>query len=121
MDNLTSVEIKAFVPAKDYELSKRFYQDLDFTLKSDTDGLAYFYHNECSFLLQDHYTKEYADNFMMHLLVKNVDAWWEHIINTNIFEKYGVKASSPEVQPWKMKDFTLHDPSGVCWHFGENI
>ena len=121
MDKLTSVEIKAFVPTKDYELSKKFYQDLGFTLKSDTEGIAYFCHNNCSFLLQDYYTKEYANNFLMHMLVKNVDAWWEHIKESGIVEKYGVKMSSPEVQPWQMKDFTLLDPSGVCWHFGENI
>ena len=29
---LTVTEIKAFVPAKDFELSKRFYQDLGFTI-----------------------------------------------------------------------------------------
>ena len=121
MENLESVEIKAFIPAKDYDLSKKFYQDLGFLMKSDTEGIAYFCHNNCSFLLQDYYTKEYANNFLMHLLVKNVDAWWEHINNIGIIEKYGVKMSSPEIQPWKMKDFTLLDPSGVCWRFGENI
>ncbi|MBK0394875.1 hypothetical protein [Ramlibacter algicola] len=29
--NLKAVELKAFVPAKDYALSKRFYADLGFT------------------------------------------------------------------------------------------
>ena len=24
-------------------------------------------------------TEEHADNFMMHLLVQNVDAWWSYV------------------------------------------
>jgi catechol 2,3-dioxygenase-like lactoylglutathione lyase family enzyme len=52
VSNLRTVELKAFIPAKDYELSKRFYQDVGFTLASDTDGIAYFHHENVSFLLQ---------------------------------------------------------------------
>ncbi|WP_219812684.1 hypothetical protein [Aeromonas sp. ASNIH8] len=42
MPNLNVTEIKAFVPARDFPLSKQFYQDLGFTLASDGDGVAYF-------------------------------------------------------------------------------
>ena len=35
MENLNAVEIKSFVPAKDFELSKRFYQRLGFEMASD--------------------------------------------------------------------------------------
>ena len=34
MTHLRITEIKAFVPAKDFALSKQFYQDLGFTLAS---------------------------------------------------------------------------------------
>jgi len=44
VSNLRTVEIKAFVPARDFELSKRFYQDLGFVMASDSDGIAYFHH-----------------------------------------------------------------------------
>jgi hypothetical protein len=57
MANLRAVELKAFIPAKDFTLSKRFYQDLGFTQSSDTDGVAYFHHGEVSFLLQDFLTR----------------------------------------------------------------
>jgi len=73
MDTLKTVELKAFIPAKDFELSKRFYQDLGFTLASDSGGIAYFHHNNVSFLLQNFYVKELAENLMMHLLVENVE------------------------------------------------
>jgi predicted lactoylglutathione lyase len=32
MANLKTLEIKAFVPARDFALSKRFYEDLGFTI-----------------------------------------------------------------------------------------
>jgi predicted lactoylglutathione lyase len=31
MSSLATVEIKAFVPASDFDLSKKFYRDLGFT------------------------------------------------------------------------------------------
>jgi hypothetical protein len=50
MSNMATVEIKAFVPALDFALSKRFYQDLGFTLAWSDDDLAYFRHGHSSFL-----------------------------------------------------------------------
>ena len=48
MRDLTAIEIKAFVPAKDFELSKRFYQDLGFIVAWSSDGLAYIRHGNTS-------------------------------------------------------------------------
>ena len=58
MTNLRTVELKAFVPARDFALSKRFYADIGFTMASDHDGIAYFHHENVSFLLQDFYGGE---------------------------------------------------------------
>lgn len=43
MSGLTAVEIKAFVPARDFERSMQFYQALGFTRASVTDGVANFH------------------------------------------------------------------------------
>ena len=40
MSNLRITEIKAFVPAKNFELSKQFYKDLGFTMASEGGGVA---------------------------------------------------------------------------------
>ncbi len=120
MLNLRAVEIKAFVSAKDFELSKRFYQDVGFVKASDSDGIAYFHHGEVSFLLQDFYVEALAKNLMMHLLVEDVDSWWNHIREASIAEKYGVKVTGIEQQPWCMRDFVLIDPSGVLWRIAQN-
>ena len=32
----------------------------------------------------------------------------------------GVTVTDVVQQPWKMRDFTLRDPSGVCWRIAQN-
>lgn len=120
MSNLKAIEIKAFVPAKDFELSKRFYEDLGFTKASDSDGVAYFHLGEVSFLLQDYYVAALANNLMMHLLVEDVDAWRDKVRDAGIAEKYGVRVTEIVRQPWRMRDFALVDPSGVLWRIAQN-
>lgn len=121
MANLTTVEVKAFVPSKDFELSKRFYKDFGFELAWSDSDLAYFQHGPSSFLLQNFYIADHANNFMMHLLVEDADAWWSHIMAQGIPEKYGVKAEPPADRPWGLRDFVLVDPASVLWRVGHNI
>ena len=121
MSNLNAVEIKAFIPAKDFDTSKQFYSDLGFTKAYDSDGIAYFYHGNCSFLLQDFYEKAFAENLMMHLLVEDIYAWHEQVSRSGVAEKYNVRVSEVESQPWGMLDFIINDPSGVLWRIGQNI
>lgn len=121
MSNLTTVELKAFIPAKDFALSKQFYSDIGFNKASDTQGVAYFHSGSCSFLLHDFYDKSLAENLMMHLLVEDIASWHDSIIKAGVAEKYDVTVSDITEQPWAMKDFVVHDPSGVLWRFGQNI
>src|SRR5436305_1898020 len=79
MGKLTTIAAKAYVPAKDLALSKQFYQDLGFEVVWSSDDLAYVRNGVSSFLLQRFYNKEHAENFMMHLLVHDVEAWWGHV------------------------------------------
>src|SRR5262245_57622288 len=120
MSSLRAIEIKAFVPAKDFELSKRFYEDLGFTKASDSNGVAYLHHGEASFMLQDLCVVAIADNMMKHLLVEDVAAWWNRIHDSDIAAKYGVKVTEIVEQPWRMRDFVIVDPSGVLWRIAQN-
>jgi len=72
-------------------------------------------HGKAGFLLQNFYPRDLAENLQMHLLVKDVDAWWKHVENAQLSEKYGVRAEPPEDRPWNMRDFVLFDPAGVVW------
>ena len=76
--NLNTVEIKAFVPARDFELSQRFYQAVGFERRFADDDLAYFCAGDCSFLLQRFHVEDHTRNFVMHLLVENVAVLPEH-------------------------------------------
>jgi uncharacterized glyoxalase superfamily protein PhnB len=119
--NLRVTEIKAFVPAKDFELSKKFYRDVGFTMTSEGGGVAYFHAGNASFLLQDFCADGFAESFMMHVLVENVGAWWSRVEESGVVETYGVRLSEIELQSWRMRDFSLTDPSGVCWRIGQNV
>ena len=120
MPTLKITEIKAFVPSKDFELSKQFYKDLGFTMASEGGGVAYFHFDHVSFLLQDFCAESFAENFMMHILVEDVNAWWHHVQKSGVLTKYGVRVTALEDQPWRMRDFCLYDPSGVVWRIGQN-
>jgi Glyoxalase/Bleomycin resistance protein/Dioxygenase superfamily len=117
--NLAVVEIKAFVPAKNFALSMQFYEALGFTRASVFEDIAYFHCGESSFLLQDFFVQDHTANYQMHLLVENVDAWHEKA--KAVAERFNVKVGEPENQPWAMRDFTLFDPSGVLWRIAQNL
>ncbi|HEX5430614.1 MAG TPA: VOC family protein [Bryobacteraceae bacterium] len=119
--NLATVELKAFVPARDFAVSKAFYSRLGFEIPWSSDELAYVRHGHTSFLLQAFYARELAENFMMHLLVENVDDWYVQVLASGVKEEFGVRVDEPRDRPWRIRDFPLFDPSGVLWRIGTNI
>jgi uncharacterized glyoxalase superfamily protein PhnB len=120
MSNLNSVELKTLVPARDFALSRDFYQALGFQMPWGDEQLAYLHHGSCSFLLQNFYVREQAENFVMHLLVEDVEAWHRHLSDAGIVERFGVRMGELVDQPWQMREFVLFDPSGVLWHIAQN-
>lgn len=118
--NLDVVEIKAFVPARDFNESKAFYQALGFAMSWSSDVMACFRYGHSSFLLQAFHVREHAENFMMHLQVENVDDWHAHVRASGVAARFGVKVGEPTDQPWGMRDFTLFDPGGVLWRIGQD-
>ena len=119
--NLATVEIKAFVPARDFERSKQFYEAIGFRMAFASEDLAYFHAGDCAFMLQNFYVEQLANNLMMHLLVENADDWHAHVSAQGLVAQFGVGLGTPEDRPWAMRDFTLTDPSGVLWRIGHNI
>ena len=111
--------LRAFLPTKDFEVSKEFYAALGFTLVLDGD-VAIFATGESEIILTRFYQKEYAENFMMQMLVDDLDAWWARISSLNLQERFGVPAPrEPAMQPWKLEIRYVVDPSGVLWHLAE--
>lgn len=114
---LVSLAMRAFVPARDHALSRRFYAAIGFTETWATPELALFEHGGTSFLLQNFHVPACTDNFMMQLVVADVDAWWRRI--APVAAAFGVRIDDPQDQPWGLRDFPLFDPSGVLWRVSQ--
>jgi catechol 2,3-dioxygenase-like lactoylglutathione lyase family enzyme len=110
---------RPMVPAKDFEISKRFYCDLGFQPKMLTDNLAEMSLGACSFLLQNYYVRDWADNFVIHLYVSDLQPWWERIVAADLVRRYGVKTRAPHRAEWGATVAHLIDPTGVLWWLHE--
>jgi hypothetical protein len=111
---------RPFIPAKDFESSLRFYQAIGFTPHKLGDTLAELSLGSHAFLLQGHYVKEWAENSMMHVLVSDVQAWWQHLNSLDLANQFGVSPPAPpRVEPWGLTVTYVLDPAGVLWHFAE--
>ena len=111
---------RPFLPAKDFEVSLRFYEAIGFRAYKLGDTLAELSLGAHAFLLQGHYVKEWAENTMMHVLVQDVQAWWQHINSLDLAKHFGVQPPAPpRVEPWGLTVAYVFDPAGVLWHFAE--
>lgn len=110
---------RPFLPAKDFNQSKRFYEALGFTKVLDGE-VAIFRIGVSSFILQNYFQEEWAGNFMMQLMVDDLDAWWAHIAVLDLPAQFGVPAPKPPaLQPWGLRIAYVVDPSGVLWHIAQ--
>jgi len=114
---LSITSLKPFVPAKDFELSKRFYTALGFTMSEGWGGTADFTLDGHALRLQDYYVADWANNFMFLIDVERVDVWYLHamaLLESNAFP--GMRVKAPEAVDDAL---VLHvwDPSGVLLIF----
>lgn len=110
---------RPFVPASDFALSKRFYEALGFDKLLDGD-VAIYGMGSTSFVLQNFSTPGFAENFMMQLMVDDLEAWWRHIESLDLAGTFGVQPPrAPVMQPWGLRISYVFDPSGVLWHIAQ--
>jgi len=56
----------------------------------------------------------------MHVLVSDVQAWWEHLNSLDLANQFGVAPPAPpRAEPWGLTVTYLSDPTGVLWHFAQ--
>jgi hypothetical protein len=65
--------MRPMVPTKDDETSKRFYLDLGFRPRQLAERLFEMELGTFSFILQHYYVEDWANNFVMHVLVTGLD------------------------------------------------
>ena len=108
--------LRPIVPAKDFDCSKRFYEALGFVKVLDGE-VAIFNAASGGLILQRYYQKDWAENFMMQLMVDDLEAWWAHIEALDLPLKFGVQPPKPPaMQPWGLRVAYVYDPCGVLWH-----
>lgn len=121
MGNLATSAIRPFVPGgKNYALSKAFYEALGFTVDFDVGEVAGFSCDSGGFLLQNYHHDGWAENFMMQLVVEDLDAWWAHVETLDLAARFGVQPPKPPaLQPWGLKVAYVYGPGGELWHIAE--
>ena len=109
---------RPFLPTKDFDTSKSFYEALGFTKLLDGD-VAIFGVGEGAFILQRYY-KEWAESCMMQLMVDDLDQWWAHIERLDLAKSFGVAPPKPPaMQPWGLRVAFVIDPAGILWHVAQ--
>ena len=113
--------MRPIVPAKSFEISKRFYIDLGFQPRELTDNLVEMRLGAYAFVLQGYYVQQWADNFVIHMSVSDLGLWWAHIVSLDLPSRYGVKSpSAPQSEDWGVV-VNIIDPSGVLWRIAEAV
>lgn len=111
--------VRAFIPSKDFDRSKRFYEALGFEKVLDGE-VAIFNAGSGGFILQRYFQEDWAANSMMQLMVDDLDAWWSHIESLDLPKQFGVTSPKPPaMQPWGLRVAYVVDPCGVLWHVAQ--
>jgi len=117
--NHKAVSIRPFIGAKDFEVSRNFYRDLGFQESMLSPGLSYFRTEGLGFYLQNAYVRDWVDNSMIFMEVRDVARFWDELVALNLPAKYETVRLDPiRTYDWGRECF-LHDPSGILWHIGE--
>jgi catechol 2,3-dioxygenase-like lactoylglutathione lyase family enzyme len=119
MITITNEVARPFLPTKDFEVSRAFYEALGFKKVFDSQ-VVIFEVGATSFILQRGYDKTWAENTMQQLLVDDLDDWWAHIVALDLAKNFKVQPPKPpKMQTWGLRVAFVYDPCGVLWHFSE--
>ncbi len=112
--------LRAFIGAKDFGESRKFYQELGFTERPIDAKMSYIQvHDQLGFYLQNAYVEDWVNNTMLFLEVDDVNRYWTELQKLELHRKYkNVRLTPIREESWGRECF-LHDPSGILWHFGE--
>lgn len=117
---MKAIKLRPFIPSgKDYAQAQSFFEELGFEKMYSDNGVSIFRIGEQEFFLQNFHNQEFQDNYMVELVVEDLDRWWSHLQTVNVEKNYPIKIKEPTLYPWGKREIHLIDPSGVCWHISE--
>ena len=112
-----ALSIRAFIGSADFDISRNFYRDLGFEEVVLFSNMSLFRTGDLGFYLQNAYVKDWIENSMLFLEVEDLDQHWKDLMHLDLPKKYpGVKVSPIKDEPWG-REYFVHDPAGVLWHF----
>lgn len=118
MSALSASDLRPFIPARDFAVSKRFYAALGWKTRDVDAGLALVRVADVQhFYVQDYYIREVAENCMLHLTVTDAQAWHRQVESVLRKEAFpGARVQPPKLQAYGAIVTFVHDPSGVLLH-----
>lgn len=121
MSDLTVSDLRPFIPARNFALSKRFYAALGWETRDVDKGLALVrLADQQHFYVQDYYIKDVAENCMLHVTVADALAWYRHASAVLKGDRFGdARVQPPKPQAYGAVVTFVHDPSGVLLHLCE--
>lgn len=120
MIDLRVSELRTFVPAKDFEVSKAFYRSLGFLIKWSDANLALLEAGNQHFYLQGYYAKEWADNCMLHVTVADAQSCFRQITDVLAGGRFpDARVAQPKHEPYGALVTHVWDPSGVLLHLAQ--
>lgn len=112
--------LRPFIPARDFALSKRFYQALGFAITLEDAEVAILKMGSFSVILRNAPPGPSGEPPAVQLLLRNVGSFWAGIDFVQLMEDFPIKPPQPPaMQPWGLKVGFIWDPSGVLWHVAE--
>lgn len=111
------IQVRTFVPTKDFETSKQFYKDLGMRILWENHELATVGTDSQNFFLQDFYVEDWANNFMLQLFVDDLDQLYSTAVP--LIDKYEGTKIKPIFKAEYGRTFHLIGPAGELWHMTE--
>ncbi|MGF1526875.1 MAG: hypothetical protein ACFCBW_08795 [Candidatus Competibacterales bacterium] len=120
MIDLQARDLRAFVPAQDFALSKDFYLALGCDLEWSDENLALFKLAGSRFYLQRYYVREWAENTMLHLSVQDAARCFSDISGLKDLGRFPtVRVAAPKRESYGALVTYVWDPSGVLLHLAQ--
>lgn len=120
MIDLQASDLRTFVPAKDFALSKDFYSALGCALEWSDESLALFNLAGSRFYLQRYYVKEWAENSMLHISVQDAARCFSDITGLVESGRFpSARVAAPKREPYGALVTYVWDPSGVLLHLAQ--
>jgi len=118
MTQLKATDLRPFIPARDFEVSKRFYAALGWDTRDVGPKLALVTIGDGQhFYIQDYYVKDFAENTMLHVTVDSATDWHAHVAATLDKGDFATaRVQPPARQLYGATVVFVHDPSGVLLH-----